>query len=328
MNTFTCFNCGSYKFKTLFLGKDRMFGLPGEFMVDECIDCGQISTHPELSNEEIEKYYPTDYLLFTSAIEDEKNRFKRFDRKHGLDLRCRAVISNSKVKQGRILDIGCATGIFLHGMQLRSWECFGIEPSFHAADYARTRFDLQIITGYLKSEQFPDSFFDVITLWDVFEHLPSPIDTLNIINMILKPGGLLVITTPNIDSWTSKIFGKFWAGWELPRHYHVYSPRLLKSLLQKTGFDFSKFTSFTGNFGSSLLSFQFFLNEKVKNHHTRQRIMNLFGSVPSRLLTYPYYKLAQIFAKGSSMTIFAQKNQGSPTGNNPLVLLSFVDISL
>lgn len=307
---YECFNCGSRDFKTLFLGKDRMFGFPGEFKVDKCTVCGQVSTHPELSNEEIEKYYPPQYLLFTKAIEDEKNWFKRFDRTHGVNLRCRAVISNAKVKQGRVLDIGCATGIFLRGMQLRNWECYGVEPSIHAAEYARTRFDLPIHTGYLGNGQFPDSFFDIITLWDVFEHLPSPIDTLAVIFKILKPGGLLVITTPNIDSWSSKFFGKFWAGWEVPRHYHVYSPQLLRSLLQKTGFDFSKFASFTGNFGSSLLSFQFLLNEKVENHHTRQRIINVFGSVPSRILTYPYFKLAQLFAKGSSMTVFAHKNQG------------------
>jgi len=305
---YECFNCGSRKFKTLFLGKDRMFGFAGEFMVDRCENCGQISTHPELSDEEIEKFYPTEYLLFTKAIEDEKNWFKRFDRTHGVNLRCQAVISNSEVKQGRILDIGCATGIFLHGMQLRNWDCFGIEPSVHAASYARTRFDLQVNTGYLGNGQFPDNFFDIITLWDVFEHLPSPIETLNIMNQILKPGGLLMISTPNIESWTSQVFGKYWAGWETPRHYHVYSPQLLSSLLKKTGFNPSKLSSFTGNFGSSLLSFQFLLNEKIKNPHSRQRVIMLFGLVPSRLLTYPYFKLAQFFKKGSSMTVFAYKD--------------------
>jgi 2-polyprenyl-3-methyl-5-hydroxy-6-metoxy-1,4-benzoquinol methylase len=304
---YECFNCGSRQFKTLFLGKDRMFGLPGEFIVDRCEDCGQISTHPLLSEKENEKFYPTEYLLFTKAIEDEKNWFKRFDRTHGVNLRCRAVISNSKVKSGHILDIGCATGIFLHGMQLRNWDCYGIEPSDHAANYARKRFNLRINTGYLENGQFPDSFFDIITLWDVFEHLPSPIESLNIVNQILKPGGLLMISTPNIESWTSKIFGKYWAGWETPRHYHVYSPQLLSSLLNKTGFKPSKFASFTGNFGSSLLSFQFLLNEKVKNPQSRQWLINLFGSVPSRLLTYPYFKLAQFFKKGSSMTMFAHK---------------------
>lgn len=307
---YECFNCRSRKFKTLFLGKDRMFGFPGEFMVDECTKCGQISTHPELSDEEIEKFYPTQYLLFTKAIEDEKNWFKRFDRKHGVNLRCRAVISNSKVKKGRVLDIGCATGIFLHGMQLRNWECYGIEPSAHAADYARKRFNLRVNTGYLRSGQYPDNFFDIITLWDVFEHLPSPIETLSIINRTLKPGGLLLISTPNIDSWTAQIFGKYWAGWETPRHYHVYSPQSLDSLLTKTGFRRSKLASFTGNFGSSLLSFQFLLNEKVKNPQSRQRVINLFGSVPSRILSYPYFKLAQLFKKGSSMTMFAYKGEG------------------
>ncbi len=303
-----CFNCGSTQFQTLYLGKDRMFGFPGEFEINKCTFCGQISTHPALSSTQIEEYYPDQYLLFTTAIEDEKNWFKRLDREHGVNLRCRAVISNSIIEnRGRILDIGCATGVFLHGMQKLGWDSFGIEPSVRASEYAMSRFNLNIYTGYLEENQYEDSYFDAITLWDVFEHLPSPIETLRTINKILKPGGLLLITTPNIDSWSSLLFKKYWAGWECPRHYHVYSPVLLNDLFKKTGFVQSKLRSFTGNFGSSLLSFQFYLNDRNISTRSRQKIFNFFGSVPFRALTYPYFKLVQISKKGSSMTVFAHK---------------------
>jgi SAM-dependent methyltransferase len=303
-----CSICGSDKFKTLFIGKDRMFGFPGKFNVDECLTCGVISTHPSLSINDVNKYYPENYDPFQKAIEDEKSWLLKINRTAGVIKRCKSVLKQSPIKRsGKILDIGCSTGVFLNKMSEYGWECFGVEPSDYAADYARHRFNLSVITSYLTQDLFPDNFFDIITLWDVFEHMSYPIPSLDLMMNYLKPGGLLVITTPNSSSWGRRIWKEYWAGWDIPRHYNVFNSKLLKLVLQRSGFQVVSSQSFTNNYGLLLLSLQFFLHEQ-----TYERISNItlkvFQSLPFRLLAYPYIWISSLTGKSSSMTLFAKKD--------------------
>lgn len=310
--TYICKCCSGTKFRYLFPGKDRLHGLPGEFKVEECTHCDIIAIHPQLSSEEIEKYYPQDYVSFPPAIEDERSWFKRIDREIGVEKRCKAVIKQSGRTSGKILDIGCATGVFLNSMQKHGWECYGVEPSDFASDYAINRLGLNIFHGYLTDGIFEENFFDVITLWDVIEHLSEPVETLQIISKILKPGGLLVVTTPNANSWERKIFGEYWAGWDVPRHYHIFTPNTLQSLLSPMGFRAFKIKSFTGMQGSLVISLRFLLGESRLPFWIKQFLISFSQTLISRFLLYPYFFIANRFNCSTSMTIFFKKDCSSP----------------
>jgi len=301
-----CVNCGSQDYQFLHRGKDRLHGIGGEFSVDICTQCGLNAIHPKLSLNEMEKYYPTDYVSFPKAVEDEKFSLKRLDRKIGIKRRCK-VINQRVEKTGRILDIGCATGNFLRGMQEFGWDCYGIEPSEYAANYAIKRFNLQVIHGYLTEHLFEENYFDVVSLWDVFEHLPEPKNDLSIIKTILKPGGMLIITTPNVDSWGRKIFKEHWVGWDVPRHYHVFSPITIEDILNRSSFTTKEIISFTGRHGAFLISLQFLLLEKQIPTWRKKLIFTICRSLFFRVMAYPFFLWAERSNHSSIMTVFAKK---------------------
>lgn len=307
MNRFQCDNCDSEDFDYLYPGRDHLHGLEGEFSVVKCKQCGLIAVHPKLSLADVSAYYPQDYISFPKAAVDENSFLNRLDRKRGINRRCKIIIDRVE-KPGKILDIGCATGNFLNGMQEYGWTCFGIEPNDYAADYAKDRFGLQVIKGYLTKDLFPGGYFDIITLWDVFEHLPDPAVDLNMIRNILKPGGLLVITTPNADAWGRKLFGESWVGWDVPRHYHIFSPGTIKDMLQKSNFRVQEIMSFTGRHGAFVLSMKFLLSDKDIPSWVKKLVLTISKSLPCRIIAHPFFLLAEKVNRSSTMTVFAKRD--------------------
>lgn len=300
-----CVICGGVEYTTLYPARDRLHGIPGEFKLDECVSCGLITVHPRLSRKDSEKYYPSDYISFPLAIEDEKSWIRRVDRKYGLEKRCQAIIKRTN-SPGRILDIGCATGIFLSGMKKHGWECYGIEPSGYAANYANKRFQINIFHGYLEESNFPAAFFDVITLWDVLEHLQDPVASLEHIHRLLKPGGMLVASLPNANAWERTWFGENWIGWDVPRHYNIFTPKTINLLLSKCNFETKEITSFTGRHGALVLSVGFLLSDKNISPRNTQIILTILRSFLARAVTYPFYALADALNKSSIMCVFAK----------------------
>jgi len=105
-----------------------------------------------------------------------------------------------RIQRGSLLDVGCSKGLFLHLARQRGWTVRGIEVSQSAAEYARREFDLDVFTGTLEEAALPDASVDVVTMWDLIEHLEDPLSTLRETCRILKPGGLILILTPNYGS--------------------------------------------------------------------------------------------------------------------------------
>lgn len=148
-------------------------------------------------------------------------------------------INNLVSNRGRILDIGCFCGVFLSVADENKWDCYGIEPLVMPAIYARGHFDLKVTTDTLRSDTYPSKFFDVVTAFQVFEHLTYPRKEIEKIHKILKPSGLLLIEVPNIDTIMVKLLG------EKHRHFvqdHVsfFSATTLSQLLEDMGFQIKK----------------------------------------------------------------------------------------
>lgn len=301
-----CVYCGSKEFRTLHPGRDRLHGLEGKFSVDSCAACGLISVHPRLTLAEVDKYYPTNYVSYPTAIEDEKSWLKRMDRTYGREKRCHAVMKRCG-NTGRILDIGCATGIFLHGMKQHGWECYGIEPSAFAAQYAHERFQLNVFQGYLEESSFPEASFDVVSMWDVLEHVADPASTLAQIARLLKPDGWLVLTMPNADAWERHIFGENWVGWDVPRHFNIFTPKTITNQLNPSNFAVREIVSFTGRHGALVLSVQFCLADKNIPGWLKTGLIKVMQSLVMRAFTYPFYIVADRLNRSSIMTIFAQR---------------------
>jgi len=301
-----CEICGAENFKKVFSGGDKLLGIDGDFQIIECLNCGIYLLSPKISQHEMEKYYPEEYICFLEAIEDDKNLISRIDRKRALYKRCRQV--NKVVDEpGRILDIGCATGIFLNGMKELGWEVMGIEPNSSAAEYARKRFNIDVVNGYLNQVNLPTNSFDVISVWDVLEHVPNIDEFLHEILRILKPTGTLIGSLPNAKSWERYLFGEFWVGWEIPRHYRSFTPETLSKFLCKSGFSHINIFSFIGRHGAFMISVDFWLNGWNMTNWKKKIIRSILGSKLFRILSLPYFIFAEKLNRSNNMSFSAKK---------------------
>ena len=253
-------------------------------------------------------YYPENYESFIWQRTDRLPLWQRCSLRYGLWKRCRLVLRHKR--NGRLLDIGCGTGHFLAEMgRYPGWELAGVEPNAKAAEFARQALGLNVHLGDLFSAQFPDHHFDVVTMWDVLEHLYEPVSVLREIHRVLKPDGVLILRTPSLDSWDARVFGCYWAGLDSPRHLAVYSRRTVEKLLTHADFILRDLTTGSGSYFVCLLSLRFLLEEAVSVPWLRRLAMALVQNVLARLiLTVPLF-IADHWGLGSEMLIVAQPDE-------------------
>jgi 2-polyprenyl-3-methyl-5-hydroxy-6-metoxy-1,4-benzoquinol methylase len=141
----------------------------------------------------------------------------------------------TSIPGARLLEVGCGSGQLLGRMQARGWQVEGVDFDPQAIAAARSK-GLQARLGDLSAQDYPVSQFDTIYLGHVIEHLHEPLELLQECYRILKPGGLLVVITPNAESWGHKRFKESWRGLEPPRHLHIFSLRNLPRAIEKANF--------------------------------------------------------------------------------------------
>jgi 2-polyprenyl-3-methyl-5-hydroxy-6-metoxy-1,4-benzoquinol methylase len=201
--------------------------------VVRCKSCGLYYANPRWKTEHLFSRYTEDYweeyagtISHTSVDEATNNaHWSPFLWPHdGVRL------------TNRLLDVGCATGEFLLAARARHWQVYGVESSPIGAATAARVPGSQVHSGTLDTADYPDSYFDVVTMWDVIEHLQSPRRYLQRISEILRPGGLLSITTPNIRSLSFWLLGVNWSEVGPNDHLYYFTPRTLARLLDECGF--------------------------------------------------------------------------------------------
>jgi len=153
---------------------------------------------------------------------------------------------------GRVLDIGCSAGLFLASLGT-GWAKFGIEPSRAASEAARQRVpDAQIENAAVFEADLGGETFNLITMWDVIEHLDSPKAALNHIHGLLADQGRLVLVTPDIGSLTARVMGRRWP--HLIRgHLYYYDTKSMQRLAKDTGFEIVSFSRYTRFFKVSYI---------------------------------------------------------------------------
>jgi len=136
---------------------------------------------------------------------------------------------------GRLLEIGCACGFLLLAAQRRGFAAEGVEMSQWASGVARERYGLTVHTGRLEEAGLAADAFDVVVLADVIEHLTDPRATVREIRRITRPGGRVVVLTPDVGSLTARLAGPRWWGL-LDDHYFYFSRPTIRRLFESEGF--------------------------------------------------------------------------------------------
>ncbi|MCC7355251.1 MAG: class I SAM-dependent methyltransferase [Anaerolineae bacterium] len=137
---------------------------------------------------------------------------------------------------GRLLDVGCGSGAYLLAMRALGWEVHGVETDTRSVERAREVWALDVRQGPLELAGFDSGMFDVITLWHVLEHLPSPRRALAACHRLLKLGGQLMLEVPNVVGPGARLFRERWFHVDAPRHLYAFSPTTLRRILDETAF--------------------------------------------------------------------------------------------
>lgn len=201
MNSQKCCNlCGSFKIKRLYSLKDDQIGVYEKqdrmLDIEKCGNCGLIF---------IGNIRDIDKLHRTFWKEVVKDISARVERSSFGDYGAAVKIADQYRKNNRVLDVGCGDGRFLRALKAKGWNEFGVEVAPEAVDYARDVFKLNIIRGMIEDINFPDDYFDVVSMWGVIEHLRNPQQVLRKVHNILREEGLLLLYTPNALSLFHKL---------------------------------------------------------------------------------------------------------------------------
>jgi SAM-dependent methyltransferase len=219
-----CALCGQAA-QPLLQAPDRLHGRQEKYALVRCLSCSLVWLNHPPEPEEMHLHYTDAYhKLISAAGENSPSRWR--DRLQTL---------RRHKRSGTILDLGCSSGGFLGFFRGDCWKLYGIEMSAECARRAEEKTGAHVFVGDILDGPFTPESFDVITCFDVLEHLYEPRQVLNKIAIWLKPGGIFHVQVPNIDSAEARVFGSYWHGLELPRHLFHYSPASLRFLAESVG---------------------------------------------------------------------------------------------
>jgi len=137
--------------------------------------------------------------------------------------------------KGRLLDIGCGDGSFMHRMDSLGWSVLGLEVDHAAAEIARKRYGLPVVLGPTEETALPQETFDAICMNHVLEHVENPTGLLKTCGHLLKRQGVLAVKTPNVESLGHRVFGRDWVSLDPPRHLHLFSRGTLRRCVEEAG---------------------------------------------------------------------------------------------
>jgi 2-polyprenyl-3-methyl-5-hydroxy-6-metoxy-1,4-benzoquinol methylase len=255
----SCPLCHAPRSTPLFVQRDLALGIPGRYTVARCDGCGLLYQNPRVRAAQLALAYPDAYAAHVREP-DLSRRLRRhgasvrwlLSRRLGYDHlptddvgwidRLRAAALRRRILEafppwtggGRLLDVGCASGKFLRQMRAVGWNVAGIEVDEPAAARARA-VTPNVIVGDPAQVTLPDGAFDVITALHVIEHVPDPLGTLRNVLRWLAPGGVIVVEVPNAAGVGARIFGRYWCGYDLPRHLVHFTPQTMTAMVERAG---------------------------------------------------------------------------------------------
>lgn len=212
------------------------------FNIVQCNKCKLIYVNPRLSQESISQLYNEDYFLgkgFDKSI-NLKSDFERDSQKLSLldwDISTikEFLSENNFNNSPKLLDVGCGMGLFLFKARNAGFNVQGLELSKYASEFAGN-YGIPVINSSIDETNFDNESFDAITMREVIEHLPDPFKTMKKTFDILKPNGVLFITTGNYDCPERKLKGKNWNYFMPEGHLTIFSHATMKNFLTKVGF--------------------------------------------------------------------------------------------
>lgn len=284
-----------------------------------CSSCHCVYLNPYPSHEQLNKAYASEYYgegkkKFVGPIDTVLQFFR--------EARARRV--SKRLSPGaKTLDIGCGHGQFAESMARRGFDAHGSERSEESAKPAQAITGVTVHVGALEASSLGAETFDLVTLFHVFEHLDNPREILELSRDILKPGGYLVLSLPNIASWQARLFKGHWLHLDPPRHLFLIPPKALIHEAEQFGLKWqeSSYLSFEQNvfgFLQSLLNLFFHRDVFFDALKGQRKKISQYSSWPSILfqalllaLLTPFFVfltcVEALFQAGGTMELIFQR---------------------
>ena len=228
-----CAICNNETISPLINIYDDRHGYPGIFTVVKCNTCDHKSLNANFDMDQIKTLY-TNYYPRASFNLDQFHPYKEINALRSWLEGSHSFAFRWIPKNVRVLDIGCGYGETLGYHQSRGCDVYGVEVDENIRPVAE-KFGYKINVGLFDPNNYPPGFFDYVTMDQVIEHLSNPVETLRGINNILKPGGVLILGTPNPNGWGAYFFRNSWINWHTPYHLQLFSVKSMRFLAEETG---------------------------------------------------------------------------------------------
>jgi SAM-dependent methyltransferase len=208
------------------------FGYP----LVKCAGCSLVYCNPRLTSAETDKRYNADYfwkeylptVIPPGGADDVDFLDHRF--KAALDL-----LAGGR-PPARLIEIGTGAGFFLKAAHRAGFDTYGLELSTEASEYARDRLGLRVLQTAAEDMPFEAGYFDAAAMFEVIEHLRDPLRVVRAAHRALKPGGVFVVSTPNLGALSRLMLGGEWAVLSPAEHLYYFTETTLRAMLQKAGF--------------------------------------------------------------------------------------------
>lgn len=228
-----CVACGSPSSVHAFEASDWYLGrAPGSFAYRRCTECSTVFVDPQPDDSTLSAAYAADY----GPLQAQQNAVARLGER--LAQREADRLTRIADRTAPLVDIGCGTGAFLRRLQRAGWEgpMQGVEPDEAAAQYARERTGLPVKIRTLETMDADPGSAGVVVMRHVIEHLREPVAALERVGDLLAQRGWLYLATPDAQALAARVFGRFWHGYDPPRHLFAFTREGVQRLLLRTGF--------------------------------------------------------------------------------------------
>lgn len=223
----SCPLCGQKDFHQLFVKAGRPFV--------RCRQDGLVMINPMPTPGEIKRIYEEDYFDWNDRSAAACIGYYQYIAERPLLIEYFQKKIKLLATKGRILDIGCGHGFFLEAAKLEKKQALGIDLSPQAVAYAR-KHKLEVKLTDLEHAGFAAGSFGAVTAFQLIEHVVDPQEFCRQVQRVLKPGGTLLLVTPNEGGWLRKLMGKHWLSFRHREHLYFFSAKTLTATLKQAGF--------------------------------------------------------------------------------------------
>jgi SAM-dependent methyltransferase len=310
-----CVLCGSGDRSQWAVVRDNRTGSFAEaFVYLLCRCCGLVSLHPvpDLSESlsDHERGYGGVIATPGSQLEPLLEERRRLERRlkqvwHRID--GMPAVDRLPV-EGKVLDVGAGTGGLVAELTQLGYDAVGLEPNPQAVEVALSR-GIPVHEGTAEAAPFEESSFDTVILSQVVEHLVDPIGALASLRRLVRPGGRLIVMTPNIHGAPRRVFGTEWAHWHPPYHVHLFGGSQLRRAISQAGYRVEEVATLTPSF---------WLNMSVqlrghKSQHTGWVLPPGAWQLPHavRLLIAPLTRTLDVLGVGDCLVAISRRERGS-----------------